>query len=549
MRLITVRNNENIDGGFLMTKNKTAIELGSTVLGIEFGSTRIKSVLLNGDNNEIIASGSHSWENDYVDGVWTYSLDAIWNGLQSSYKNLVQNIKKEYGLELKKIGVIGFSAMMHGYLPFNKEGELLVPFRTWRNNFTEDASKKLTETFAHPIPQRWSVAHLYHAVTNEEEHVSDIDFMTTLEGFIHWKLSGEKVIGIGEASGMFPVDLKTKDFNKEMMEKFTELVADYNLPWKIEKILPEPLVAGEEAGRLTETGAKLLDPSGILEAGSLMCPPEGDAGTGMVATNSIAERTGNVSAGTSVFAMVVLEDELSKPHPELDLVMTPTGKLVAMAHSNNCSSNLDKWINIFQEAVESLGFKVDKNTLYETLYNKGLEGDKDCGGLLAYGYLSGEHITGFEEGRPLFTMESDSNFNLANFMRVNLQSALGAMKLGMDILIKEENVKLDKMLGHGGLFKTEGVAQNFMSAAVDAPVSVMETAGEGGAWGIALLASYHLNKKEGQTLEKYLNQNIFADQNEKVIEPDPADVKGFEKFMQRYKAGLSIERAAVENLN
>jgi len=532
-----------------MTKNKTAIESGNTVLGIEFGSTRIKSVLLNGDNNEIIASGSHSWENDYVDGVWTYSLDAIWNGLQSSYKNLVQNIKKEYGLELKKIGVIGFSAMMHGYLPFNKEGELLVPFRTWRNNFTEDASKKLTETFAHPIPQRWSVAHLYHAVTNEEEHVSDIDFMTTLEGFIHWKLSGKKVIGIGEASGMFPVDLKTKDFNKEMMEKFTELVADYNLPWKIEKILPEPLVAGKEAGRLTETGAKLLDPSGILEAGSLMCPPEGDAGTGMVATNSIAERTGNVSAGTSVFAMVVLEDELSKPHPELDLVMTPTGKLVAMAHSNNCSSNLDKWINIFLEAVESLGFKVDKNTLYETLYNKGLEGDKDCGGLLAYGYLSGEHITGFEEGRPLFTMESDSNFNLANFMRVNLQSALGAMKLGMDILIKEENVKLDKMLGHGGLFKTEGVAQKFMSAAVDAPVSVMETAGEGGAWGIALLASYHLNKKEGQTLEKYLNQNIFADQNEKVIEPDPADVKGFEKFMQRYKAGLSIERAAVENLN
>lgn len=544
-----VRNNENIDGGFLMTKNKTVIESGNTVLGIEFGSTRIKSVLLNGDNNEIIASGSHNWENDYIDGVWTYSLDAIWNGLQSSYKNLVQNIKKEYGLELNKIASIGFSAMMHGYMPFNSEGELLVPFRTWRNNITEIASRKLTEEFKHPIPQRWSIAHLYHAILNGEEHISKIDFLTTLEGFIHWKLSGKKVIGVGEASGMFPVDLKTNNYNQKMLNKFSDLVSDYNLPWEINEILPQPLLAGENAGKLTIEGANLLDPTGTLKPGSLMCPPEGDAETGMVATNSIAERTGNVSAGTSVFAMVVLEDELSKAHPELDLVMTPTGKLVAMAHSNNCSSNLDKWINIFQEAVESLGFKVDKNTLYETLYNKALEGDKDCGGLLAYGYLSGEHITGFEEGRPLFTMESDSNFNLANFMRVNLQSALGAMKLGMDILIKEENVKLDKMLGHGGLFKTEGVAQKFMAAAVNAPVSVMETAGEGGAWGIALLASYHLNKKECQTLEKYLNQNIFTDQNEKVIEPDPADVKGFEKFMQRYEAGLSIERAAVENLN
>ena len=533
----------------MTTANQKAIENGNTVLGIEFGSTRIKAVLLNGDNNQIIASGSHSWENSYEDRIWTYSLDDIWTGLQASYKDLAQNVEAEYGVKIKNIASIGFSAMMHGYMPFDKEGELLVPFRTWRNNITEEASRKLTEEFNHPIPQRWSIAHLYHAILNKEEHISEIDFLTTLEGFIHWKLSGKKVIGIGEASGMFPVDVKTNSYNQKMLDKFSDLISDYNLSWEISKILPKPLLAGEEAGKLTAAGAKMLDPTGTLEAGSLICPPEGDAETGMVATNSVAPRTGNVSAGTSVFAMVVLEDELSKPHPELDLVMTPTGKLVAMAHSNNCSSNLDKWINIFQEAVESLGFEVDKNTLYETLYNKALEGDKDCGGLLAYGYLSGEHITGFEEGRPLFTMESDSNFNLANFMRVNLQSALGAMKMGMDILLKEENVKLDKMLGHGGLFKTEGVAQKFMAAAVNAPVSVMETAGEGGAWGIALLASYHLNKEEGQSLEEFLNQNIFTDQNEKVIKPDPDDVKGFEEFMQRYKAGLPIERAAVENLD
>lgn len=530
-------------------KNKTVIGNGNTVLGIEFGSTRIKSVLLNGDNNQIIASGSYSWENDYVDGVWTYSIDSIWSGLQSSYRDLAQNVKEKYGLELKKIAAIGFSAMMHGYMPFNSEGELLVPFRTWRNNITEEASRKLTEEFKHPVPQRWSTAHLYHAISNEEDHISEIDFLTTLGGFIHWKLSGKKVVGVGEASGMFPVDLKTNNFNQQMLNKFSDLVSDYNLSWEINEILPKPLLAGENAGKLTAEGANLLDPTGTLKPGSLMCPPEGDAGTGMVATNSIAPRTGNVSAGTSVFSMVVLEDELSKVYPELDLVMTPTGKLVAMAHSNNCSSNLDKWINLFQEAVESLGFEVDKGTLYETLYKKALEGDKDCGGLLTYGYLSGEHMTGFEEGRPLFTMESDSNFNLANFMRVNLQSALGAMKIGMDILLKEENVKLDKMLGHGGLFKTEGVAQRLMAAAVNAPVSVMETAGEGGAWGIALLASYHLNKEECQSLEEFLNQNIFINQNEKVIQADPADVQGFEKFMQRYKVGLSIERAAVENLN
>ncbi len=524
------------------------IQNGKTVLGIELGSTRIKSVLLD-DKNETIATGSHSWENSYQDGIWTYSLDEVWEGLQSSYSDLVENVKEKYGVELKKIAAIGISAMMHGYLAFDQGDNLLVPFRTWRNNITEEASKKLREVFEYPIPQRWSIAHLYQAILNGEEHVSSVDYITTLSGYVHWQLTGKKVLGVGDASGMFPIDIETASFNRRMFKQFDNLIDDKNFDWKLKDIMPEVLTAGNEAGVLTEKGAKLLDPEGNLEAGSLLCAPEGDAGTGMVATNSVAERTGNVSAGTSIFAMVVLEDELNKVHPELDLVTTPSGNLVAMSHSNNCTSNLDSWINLFKEVTDSLGFEVDLNTLYETLYNKSLEGDKDCGGLLAYGYLSGEHITGFEEGRPLFVRSSESNFNLANFMRVNLQSALGAMKIGMDILLKEENVKLDKMLGHGGLFKTEGVAQRYMAAAVNAPVSVMETAGEGGAWGIALLASYHLNKNGGESLESFLDNNIFNKQKETVIEPEQADVDGFEEFMQRYKDGLAIERAAVDHLN
>ncbi|MFW6264815.1 MAG: xylulokinase, partial [Bacillota bacterium] len=454
-----------------------------------------------------------------------------------------------YNLKIKEIASIGFSAMMHGYMPFNEEEELLVPFRTWRNNITEDASKKLTEEFNHPIPQRWSIAHLYHVILNEEDHISDIDFLTTLEGYIHWKLSGEKVIGIGEASGMFPVDLETDYYNQEMLNKFNDLISDYKLSWNIEDILPEPLLAGEEAGKLNEEGAKLLDPNGNLKAGSLMCPPEGDAETGMVATNSVAERTGNVSAGTSVFAMVVLEEKLSKPHPELDLVMTPTGKLVAMAHSNNCSSDLDAWINLFDEAASALGMDCDKSKLYETFYNKALEGDSDAGGLLSYGYISGEHMTGFEEGRPLFVRSSNSNFNLANFMRVNLFTALGALRTGFDILFEKESVEVDEILGHGGLFKTEKVGQKIMAGALNVPVAVMETAGEGGAWGIALLASYMINKEENESLPDFLNDKVFDGEIGETIEPDPSDVEGFNKFMERYNQGLVIERAAVENLD
>lgn len=527
--------------------NKSTIVNGKAVLGIELGSTRIKAVLVN-EKNQPIASGSHEWENQLVDNIWTYSEEAIWTGIQASYQDMVRDVKEKYGVPVKKLAAIGFSAMMHGYMPFNEAGELLVPFRTWRNTMTEKASEELTELFQYHIPQRWSIAHLYQAMLNQEPHVKDITFMTTLEGYVHWKLTGEKVLGVGEGSGMFPIDMKIKDYDKKCLEAFDKLAAPYGFPWKLEEILPKVLLAGEEAGRLTEEGAKLLDTTGELEAGVPFCPPEGDAGTGMVATNSIAKRTGNVSAGTSVFSMVVLEKPLSKVYPEIDLVTTPTGNLVAMVHCNNCTSDLNAWVNLFKEFAEAMGMQVDMNQLFGTLYHKAMEGDADCGGLLAYNYFSGEHITGFEEGRPLFVRTPESKFNLANFMRVNLFTSLGALKTGMDILLKEEGVKLDKILGHGGLFKTKGVGQNLLAGAIDTPVSVMETAGEGGAWGIAVLASYLVNKEAGESLEDYLNHKVFAGQEGEEVQPDTRDVQGFNEFMVRYKAGLAIERAAVENL-
>lgn len=526
---------------------KSAITNGKTVLGIEFGSTRIKAVLID-ENNAPIASGSHDWENGYVDGIWTYSLEDIWSGLQDSYRNMAADVKQQYGVALEKIGAIGFSGMMHGYMVFDKEEKLLVPFRTWRNNITGQASEELTKLFQYHIPQRWSIAHLYQAILKNEKHISEISFMTTLAGYIHWKLTGQKVIGVGEASGMFPIDSETKSYYGQMIDKFNELPEVKKLPWKLQDILPKVLTAGEDAGVLTEDGAKLLDTTGALKAGIPLCPPEGDAGTGMVATNSVAKRTGNVSAGTSVFAMIVLEKELSKAYEEIDLVTTPTGSPVAMAHSNNCSSDLNAWVGLFDEFAKALGTAVDTNKLYATLYNQALLGDADCGGLLAYGYLSGEHITGFEEGRPLFVRYPDSNFSLANFMRVHLFTALGALKTGLDILLKEEGVGLDEILGHGGLFKTKDVGQKIMAAAINVPVSVMETAGEGGAWGIALLASYMLNKVNGETLEEYLGKKVFSGKMGSRIAPDPKDVEGFEEFMKRYRKGLAIERAAVDNL-
>ncbi|MBS7009024.1 MAG: FGGY-family carbohydrate kinase [Anaerostipes sp.] len=531
-----------------MNSVKSAVENGKTALGIEFGSTRIKAVLV-GENNEPIASGSHDWENRLENNIWTYSLEDVWTGLRESYQKMAEDVKSRYGTELTTIGAIGFSAMMHGYMAFDKKGELLVPFRTWRNTMTEEASEKLTQVFDYHIPQRWSIAHLYQAVLKQEEHVKEIGYLTTLAGYVHWKLCGNKVLGVGEASGMFPIDSDTKDYNSDMISKFDSLVADKGYPWKLKDILPEVLTAGEHAGILTEEGARLLDVSGKLNAGIPMCPPEGDAGTGMAATNSVAVKTGNVSAGTSVFAMIVLEKELSKVYPEIDLVTTPTGSPVAMVHCNNCTSDLNAWVNLFKEFAESFGIDhVDMNQLFGTLYNKALEGDPDCGGLLAYNYFSGEHITGFEEGRPLFVRCPDSKFNLANFMRVHLFTALGVLKTGLDILMKQENVQVEKMLGHGGLFKTKGVGQKIMAAAVNAPVSVMETAGEGGAWGIALLASYMVNKEDSETLDDYLNEKVFSDNEGTSMEPDEKDVKGFDEFIQRYTEGLPIERAAVNAL-
>ena len=530
-----------------MSDVKSMIEAGKTSLGIEFGSTRIKAVLV-GEDNAPIASGSHEWENRFDNGVWTYTLEDIWTGLQDCYRDLAVDVKKQYDVELTTVGALGFSAMMHGYMVFDKAGEQLVPFRTWRNTMTEQAAKELTELFRFNMPQRWSGAHLYQAILNKEEHVKDIDFITTLAGYVHWKLTGEKVLGVGDASGMFPIDSTTRNWNKEMLAKFDELVAPKGYPWKVEDILPKVLVAGEKAGTLTEEGAKLLDPTGKLQAGIPVCPPEGDAGTGMAATNSVRVRTGNVSAGTSVFAMVVLEKALEKVHEEIDMVTTPAGDAVAMVHCNNCTSDLNAWVNIFKEFAEAFGMDVDMNKLFGTLYNKALEGDAECGGLLAYNYFSGEHITGFEEGRPMFVRTPESKFNLANFMRVNLFAALSVLKTGLDILFKQEGVQADKIYGHGGLFKTKGVGQGILAAALNTPVSVMETAGEGGAWGIALLASYMVNKKDGETLDDFLADEVFHGETGVEMQPDPKDVEGFDEYLKRYKAGLPIERAAVDSL-
>lgn len=530
-----------------MSHVKQVIESGKAVLGIELGSTRIKAVLTD-ENNIPIASGAHDWENQLADGIWTYSLTSVWSGLQDCYQKLTEDVKRQYGVTITKLGAIGFSAMMHGYMAFDENDELLVPFRTWRNTMTGKASEKLTKLFSFHIPQRFSIAHLYQAILNGEEHVKDVRFLTTLAGYIHWRLTGEKVLGVGDASGMFPIDAKTHHYHGQMAAQFDALNAAKGFTWKLGEILPKVLTAGDNAGILTAEGAALLDLSGNLESGIPMCPPEGDAGTGMAATNSVALRTGNVSAGTSVFAMVVLEEDLKAVHEELDFVTTPAGDTVAMVHCNNCTSDLNAWVGIFKEFAESFGMDVDMDQLYGTLYKKALEGDADCGGLLAYNYFSGEHITGFDEGRPLFVRTPESNFNLANFMRVNLFTALGALKAGLDILLREEHVNIDCIYGHGGFFKTKGVGQKILAAAIDAPVAVMKTAGEGGAWGIALLASYMLHRSEQETLDAYLREKVFGGERGAIIEPDQEDVRGFDTFLSRYQKGLPIEKAAVEAL-
>ena len=525
---------------------KQIIEAGKAILGIEFGSTRIKAVLIDQDNKPI-AQGAHEWENQFVDGLWTYSIDAIWNGLQDCYANLCADVKKQYDTQIETLAAIGISAMMHGYMAFNGQEEILVPFRTWRNTNTGKAAAELSQLFNYNIPLRWSISHIYQAILNGEEHVKDIKYLTTLAGYIHWQLTGNFVLGVGDASGMIPVDPQTKTYDAEMVQKFDALVAPYSFPWKLIDILPQSLVAGESAGVLTEKGAKALDPSGVLKPGIPFCPPEGDAGTGMAATNAVKVGTGNVSAGTSSFSMIVVEKVLSQPYEELDMVTTPDGSLVAMVHCNNCTSDLNAWIGLFKEYQELMGFPVDMNEIYGRLYNNALTGDADCGGLISYNYISGEPITGLTEGRPLFVRPANDKFTLANFMRSHLYASIGVLKVGNDILFNKEKVQVSRITGHGGLFKTKGVGQRILAAAINSPISVMETAGEGGAWGIALLAGYLVNNPDKKNLADYLEDVVFAGNTGTEIAPTAEDVAGFNVWIENYKRGLAIEQAAVAN--
>ena len=540
-----------------MTARQT-IESGKAILGIEFGSTRIKAVLIDQENKPI-AQGSHEWENQLVDGLWTYSTEAIWYGVEDCYADLRRNVKREYDCEIEQLASIGISAMMHGYMAFGPNGKatrwapvsesekILAPFRTWRNTNTGKAAAELSKLFNYNIPLRWSISHLYQAILNGEEHVKDITYLTTLAGYIHWRLTDKKVLGIGDASGMIPVDPNTKTYNAEMVRKFNELVAPYGFPWKLEDILPECLVAGQDAGVLTEHGAQRLDVSGHLKGGCPLCPPEGDAGTGMTATNSVKVRTGNVSAGTSSFSMIVLEKDVTKPNEMIDIVTTPDGNLVAMVHCNNCTSDINAWVKLFKEYQELLGVKVDMNEVYAKLYNHALTGDVDCGGVISYNFISGEPVAGLTDGgRPLVMRSPNDRFNLANFMRANLYATIAVLKLGNDVLFKEENVKVDRITGHGGLFKTPGVGQKVLAAALNSPISVMETAGEGGAWGIALLAAYLVNNPEKLNLADYLEKVVFAGNTGIEIAPEPADVEGFNRYIETYKACIPVDQAAVE---
>ena len=508
---------------------RRTIESGKAVLGIEFGSTRIKAVLVDEDHVPI-AQGSHEWENQLVDGLWTYSNETIWFGLQNCYADLRNNVRKRYDVEIEHLAAIGISAMMHGYMPFDKDGHLMVPFRTWRNTNTGEAAEALSKLFVYNIPLRWSISHLYQAILNKEEHVAKVSYLTTLAGYIHWKLTAETCL-----------------YRTDMIEKFDNLIAPYGFKWKLEDILPKVLNAGQPAGRLTETGAKRLDVSGNLKAGVPLCPPEGDAGTGMVATNAVRPRTGNVSAGTSSFSMIVLEKELSKPNEMIDMVTTPDGKLVAMVHCNNCTSDLNGWVGLFKEYEELMGVPIDMNKIYQRLFDAANKGDADCGGLVSFNYISGEPVTGFADGRPLFVRSAGDSFTLANFMRSVLYATVGVLKIGNDVLLKEEKVKVDRITGHGGLFKVKGVGQRVLAAALNSPISVMETAGEGGAWGIAILGSYLVNNPSRMPLPDFLDKMVFAGNTGVEIAPTPEDVAGFEAYLANYKACFPIERAAVQH--
>ena len=527
---------------------KSTIEAGKSILCIELGSTRIKAVLIDQENNPI-AQGSHTWENQLVDGLWTYSVEAVWYGLQDCYADLRTNVKSLYDTEIETLAAIGVSAMMHGYMAFNEKEEILVHFRTWRNTNTGQAAAALSELFVYNIPLRWSISHLYQAILDNEEHVPSINYLTTLAGFVHWQITGQKVLGIGDASGMLPIDPITKNYSSEMVDKFDKLIAPKGYDWKLRDILPKVLSAGENAGFLTPEGASRLDVSGHLKAGIPGCPPEGDAGTGMVATNAVKQRTGNVSAGTSSFSMIVLEKELSKPYEMIDMVTTPAGSLVAMVHCNNCTSDLNAWINIFKEYQELMGITVDMGEIYGKLYNHALTGNADCGGLVSYTYISGAPITGLADGRPLSVRSANDKFNHANFMRTHLYASVGVLKIGNDILFNEEKIRVDRITGHGGLFKTKGVGQRILAAAIHSPISVMETAGEGGAWGIALLASYLANNGNDQSLADFLDKHVFTGDAGIEISPTAEDVSGFNTYIESYKAGLPIEEAAVRFKN
>ena len=520
-------------------------EQKSNSLGIELGSTRIKAVLAAPDGT-VLASGAHDWQNRLEGGYWTYHLDDVWAGIQDAYAQLKADYRSRYGQPLQTVGALGVSAMMHGYLPFDKAGHQLAAFRTWRNTTTLPAATALTERFHFNIPQRWSIAHLYQAILNGEEHVRDVAFLTTLAGYVHWQLTGEKVLGIGDASGVFPIDSARCDYDAAMLASFDELLAQNGLPYHLRDLLPTVLCAGQDAGSLTEAGARLLDPTGDLPAGIPVCPPEGDAGTGMAATNSVAARTGNVSAGTSVFAMVVLERPLPLVHPEIDMVTTPDGRPVAMVHCNTCTSDLDGWVSLLGEMTAAAGVPLTKTQLYTLFYQKALAGDPDCGGLVSFNYFSGEPVTGLTEGRPLFVRRPDADFTLANFARAQLYACMATLKIGLDILFGQERVTVDNLLGHGGLFKVPVVGQKLLAGALGVPISVMQTAGEGGPWGMALLAGYRLHRQAGQTLEEYLRDAIFANAEGSTVQPDAADSRGFAAFLQQYTRCLAVERAAAD---
>lgn len=523
-----------------------AIAQGATVLGIEVGSTRIKAVLA-GRDHAPLAAGSFAWESRLEDGYWTYSLEAMWEGLRSCYGALARDVEARYGVPLETVGAIGVSAMMHGYLAFDADGALLCPFRTWRNTTTEAAAQELTALFGFNVPQRWSVAHLHQAVLNREPHVGDIRFITTLAGYVHWKLTGARVLGVGDASGMFPIAAGTVDYDAGMLEAYEARVAGL-YPWKLGDLLPKTLAAGAEAGALTQAGAKLLDPSGRLKAGIPFCPPEGDAGTGMVATNSVAKRTGNISAGTSIFAMVVLEKPLASVYPQIDLVTTPSGSPVAMVHCNNCTNEINAWAGLFLEFAQALGLPAKADRAFETLFAKALEGEADAGGLVLYNYLAGEPIVGLQQGRPLLARTPEARLTLANFTRAQLFGAVATLRLGMDILMEREGTRVDRLLGHGGFFKTPEAGQRVMAAALGTPISVLETAGEGGAWGMALLAAYRAWREPGETLEGYLEKRVFAGRMGRAVTAEPEELAGFTAYLERYRAGLAMERAAVEAL-